>query len=418
MRAEPPFIRGTLDLLGIVPDMDHIGKYKSAMNTYTDKEMNEAFRESMEALVGSIYGQVKRGIAKGRRMTEEQVAALIDDGPYIGTRALQAKLVDRLGYRDELEDSLKEKNGGPAPLVKVGQYLKAGRFYTRGPKIALIYGLGGVARGENQTNPLTGDMTMGSDTTAEAIKKAREDPSIKAIVFRVDSPGGSYIASDVIYRQVALTKGVKPVVVSMGDVAASGGYFVSMGADTIVAEPATITASIGVLAGKLVTTGFWNKVGITFDAVQRGRHATFFSTSAKYTPEEREIFAGWLDRIYKDFVGKAAQGRGKTYDQIHAVAQGRVWSGEDALRLGLVDEMGGLSAALRRALVMAHLDPEARVQLVILPEAKSWFSRFWSGEETTTSYAALQRQIRKLIEEGPSIEPDGVLSMPFVPVLR
>jgi len=418
MRAEPPFIRGTLDLLGIVPDMDHIGKYKSAMNTYTDKEMNEAFRESMEALVGSIYGQLKRGIAKGRKMTEEQVAALIDDGPYIGPRALQAKLVDRLGYRDELEDSLKEKGADSPSLVKVGQYLRAGRFYTRGPKIALIYGLGGVSRGENQTNPLTGDMTMGSDTTAEAIKKAREDPSIKAIVFRVDSPGGSYIASDVIYRQVALTKGVKPFVVSMGDVAASGGYFVAMGADTIVAEPATITASIGVLAGKLVTTGFWNKVGITFDAVQRGRHATFFSTSAKYTPEEREIFAGWLDRIYKDFVGKAAQGRGKTYDQIHAVAQGRVWSGEDALRLGLVDEMGGLSAALRRALVMAHLDPEARVQLVVLPEAKSWFSQFWSGEETTTSYAALQRQIRKLIEEGPSIEPDGVLSMPYVPVLR
>jgi len=419
MRAEPPFIRGTLDLLGIVPDMDHIGKYKSAMNTYTDKEMNEAFRESMEALVGSIYGQLKRGIAKGRKMTEEQVALLIDDGPYIGPRALQAKLVDRLGYRDELEDSLKEKGADSPSLVKVGQYLRAGRFYTRGPKIALIYGLGGVSRGENQTNPLTGDMTMGSDTTAEAIKKAREDPSIKAIVFRVDSPGGSYIASDVIYRQVALTKGVKPFVVSMGDVAASGGYFVAMGADKIVAEPATITASIGVLAGKLVTTGFWNKVGITFDAVQRGRHATFFSTSAKYRPEEREIFAGWLDRIYKDFVGKAAKGRGKTYDQIHAVAQGRVWSGEDALRLGLVDEMGGLSAALRRALVMSHLDPEARVQLVVLPEAKSWFSQFWSGgEETTTSYAALQRQIRKLIEEGPSIEPDGVLSMPYVPVLR
>jgi protease-4 len=418
MRAEPPFIRGALDLLGIVPDMDHIGKYKSAMNTITDKEMNEAFRESMEALVGSIYGQVKRGIAKGRKMTEEQVAALIDNGPYIGPRALQAGLVDTLGYRDELEKSLKQKNGGSLPLVKVGQYLKAGRFYTRGPKVALIYGLGGVARGENQTNPVTGEMTMGSDTTAEAIKKAREDPSIKAIVFRVDSPGGSYIASDVIYHQVALTKGVKPIVVSMGDVAGSGGYFVSMGADKIVAEPATITASIGVLAGKLVTTGFWNKVGITFDSVQRGRHATFFSTSEKYTPEEREIFAGWLDRIYKDFVGKAAKGRGKSYDEIHAVAQGRVWSGEDALRLGLVDELGGLSTAMRRALVLAHLDPEARVHLVVMPEAKSWFSQFWGGEETRTPYASLQRQVRKLIEEGPSIEPDGVLSMPYVPVVH
>jgi protease IV len=418
MRAEPPFIRGTLDLLGIVPDMDHIGKYKSAMNTITDKQMNEAFRESIEALVGSIFDQVKQGIAKGRRMTGEQVAALIDDGPYVGPRALQAKLVDTLGYRDELEASLKEKNGGSLPLVKVGQYLKAGRLYTRGPKIALIYGLGGVARGENHTNPVTGEMTMGSDTTAEAIKKAREDDSIKAIVFRVDSPGGSYVASDVIYHQVTLTKGVKPIVVSMGDVAGSGGYFVAMGADKIVAEPATITASIGVLAGKLVTTGFWNKVGITFDAVQRGRHATFFSTATKYTPEEREIFAGWLDRIYKDFVGKAAKGRRKTYDEIHAVAQGRVWSGEDALRLGLVDEMGGLTAAISRALVLAHLDPAARVQIVVMPEAKSWFSQFWSGQDTRTPYASLQRQVRRLIEEGPSIEPDGVLSMPYVPVVH
>jgi protease-4 len=418
MRAEPPFIRGTLDLLGIVPDMDHIGKYKSAMNTITDKEMNESFRESMEALIGSIFGQVKKGIAAGRKMSEEQVAALIDDGPYIGPRALKAGLVDKLGYRDELETSLKGRNGGALSLVKVGAYLKAGRYYTRGPKIALIFGLGGVSRGENQTNPLTGEMTMGSDTTAEAIRKAREDASIKAIVFRVDSPGGSYIASDVIYHQVMLTRGVKPIVVSMGDVAGSGGYFVAMGADKIVAEPATITASIGVLAGKLVTTGFWNKVGISFDAVQRGRHATFFSTATRYTPEEREIFGAWLDRIYKDFVGKAAKGRGKTYDEIHAVAQGRVWSGEDALRLGLVDELGGLTTALRRAQDLAHLDPEARVQLVVMPEPRNWFSQFWSGEETRSPFASVQRQVRTLIEEGPSIGPDGVLSMPYVPVVR
>jgi protease IV len=418
LRVEPPFVRGTLDLLGIIPDMDHIGKYKSAMNTITDKQMNEAFRESIEALVGSIYGQVKRGIAHGRGMTEDQVQTLIDGGPYIGPRALQAKLVDTLGYRDEMEKSLKEKNGGALPLVKTGAYLKAGRYYTSGPKIALVYGLGGVARGENETNPVTGEMTMGSDTTAEAIKKAREDDSIKAIVFRVDSPGGSYVASDVIYHQVELTKGVKPIVVSMGDVAGSGGYFVSMGADKIVAEPATITASIGVLAGKMVTTGFWNKVGITFDAVQRGRHATFFSTSTKYTPEEREIFTSWLERIYKDFVGKVAKGRGKTYDEIHAVAQGRVWSGEDALRLGLVDELGGLSQALRQALVLAHIDPESRVRLVVLPEPKSWFAQFWGGQETRSPYTALQRQVRKLIEEGPSAGPDGVLSMPYVPILR
>jgi len=417
--AEVPFVRGTLDLLGVVPDMDHIGKYKSAMNTITDKAMNDAFRESMEALIGGIYGQVERGIAKGRKMTEAQVASLIDNGPYVGPKALEVSLVDKLGYSDELENHLKEKNGGTLPLVKVGKYLKAGRYYTRGPKIALIYGLGGVARGENDADPISGDMTMGSDTTAAAIKKAREDSSIKAIVFRVDSPGGSYIASDLIYRQVLLAKDVKPVVVSMGDVAGSGGYFVSMGASKIVAEPATITASIGVLAGKLVTTGFWNKVGITFDAVQRGRHAAFFSTGRSYTPEERVIFEGWLQRIYKDFVEKAAKGRGKTYDEIHAVAQGRVWTGEDALRLGLIDELGGLTTAIRRALVLAHLDPESRVQLVVLPEPKSFMDRFWNGfDDARTPFASLERHLLKFVEEGPSARPEGVLSMPFVPVLR
>src|SRR5262245_55777052 len=414
---EVPFLRGTLDLLGVVPDMDHIGKYKSAMNTITDKAMNEAYRESMEALVGSVFGQVRKDIAQARHMTDETIASIIDNGPYTGPRAVEVSLIDKLGYRDEVEENLKEKNGGALPLVKVGKYLKAGRYYTGGSKIALIYGVGGVARGESDLDPLSGDMTMGSDTTAAAIKHAREDPSIKAIVFRVDSPGGSYIASDLIYREVTLARQAKPVVVSMGDVAGSGGYIVAMGANKIVAEPATITASIGVLAGKLVTTGFWNKVGITFDTVQRGRHASFFSTGRAYSPEERTIFETWLQRIYKDFVEKAAKGRGKTYDQIHAIAQGRVWTGEDALRLGLIDELGGLTTAIRRAQELAHLDPESRVQLVVLPEGKSFFDRFWSGfDEARVPVASLQRHLRKLIEQGPG--PDGVLAMPFVPVLR
>ena len=418
LRAEVSFVRGTLDKLGIVPDFDHIGKYKNAMNTITDTAMNDAYRESLDALVRSVYRQVRGGMAEGRKMSEEEMTALIDKGPHIGPKALQAKLVDSLGYRDQLEDHLKMKNGGSLPLIKVGRYLKAGRFYDRGPKIALIYGLGGVSRGESDLNPLTGDTSMGSDTIAAAIKKAREDSAIRAIVFRVDSPGGSYIASDLIYHEVMLTKGRKPLVVSMGDLAGSGGYFVAMGADKIVAEPSTITASIGVLAGKLVTTGFWSKVGITFDAVQRGAHATFFSTSAKYTPEERAIFESWLERIYKDFVSKAAKGRGKTFEQIHAVAQGRIWSGEDALRLGLIDELGGLTTAVKRALEMADLDPEGRAQLVVMPEPKSLVSQVFRGDDTRSPFASLQRQIRRLVEEGPSPMADGVLSMPFIPVLR
>jgi len=275
-----------------------------------------------------------------------------------------------------------------------------------------------VSRGENDSNPMTGEMSMGSATTAAAIKEAREDTSIKAIVFRVDSPGGSYIASDVIHHQVELTKGVKPFVVSMGDVAGSGGYFVAMAADKIVAEPATITASIGVLAGKMITTGFWNKVGITFDAVQRGRHATFFSTGSKYSPEERVLFESWLDRIYKDFVTKAAKGRHKTFDEVHAIAQGRIWSGEDALRLGLIDELGGLTTAIHSALELAKLPPDGRVQLVVLPAQKNFLYEILGGEEVRTPFMSLRGQVQEFIEKGPTPVGDGVLAMPFVPVLR
>ncbi|MBI4169167.1 MAG: signal peptide peptidase SppA [Acidobacteria bacterium] len=415
IRASVPFIRGTLDKLGIYPDYDHIGKYKTAKNLFTDTSMTEAYRESMDKIVDGAYGQMKRGIALGRKLSEDEVAALIDRGPFIGPQALEAKLVDSLGYRDQLEDGLKEKNGGSLPLMKVGRYLKSGRFYDRGVKVAVVYGEGPVTRGESDDDPFSGDTTMGSDTIAAAIKKAREDKSIKAIVFRVDSPGGSYVASDVIWREVSLTKGVKPIVVTMGDVAGSGGYFVSMAADRIIAEPGTITASIGVVAGKFITTGFWNKVGITSDAVQRGRHSTYFSSDLRYTPEERAIFQTWLERIYKDFVGKVAQGRGKTFDEIHAVAQGRIWLGEDALKLGLVDELGGLTAAIRSALDLAQLDPESRVRLVALPEPKSLFQRIISSDADVRSpFAGLRSRIKKMIEQGP-FSGDQVLMMPIVP---
>jgi protease-4 len=419
VRAEVPFVRGTLDKLGIVPDMDHIGAYKTAMNFYTEKTMTAAHRESMESIVGSLYGQFRRDIAAGRKMTEDEVGALVDRGPFIGPRALEAHLVDSLGYRDEMEAHLKTANGGKLPLVKVARYLKGGRYYDQGVKVALIYGVGGVSRGESDFDPVFGDSTMGSDTVAAAIKQAREDDSVKAIVFRVDSPGGSYVASDIIWREVTLTRGVKPIVVTMSDLAGSGGYFVAMAADRIIAHPGTITASIGVLAGKMVTTGFWSKIGLTSDAVQRGRHATFYSSEQMYTPEERAIFKQWLDRIYKDFVGKVAKGRNKTFDEVHAIAQGRIWSGEDAVGLGLVDEVGGLPLAIQRALELAKQDPKARVNLVVLPEPKSVMQEILSGgEDTRAAIASFRERAATLIDEGPVPLSAPVLAMPFVPEVQ
>jgi protease-4 len=421
-RSEVPFIRGVLDKLKVYPDYDHIGKYKNAMNFYTDKAMNASFREAMEAIIDSLYRQVRQGISEARGMTDDEVQAVVDGGPYLGPQALEAKLVDHLGYRDELITYLTGKNGGKLPIVKVRKYLKGGRYWDEGARIALIYGVGGVTRGESDRNPLTGSATMGSDTVAAAIKEAREDDSIKAIVFRVDSPGGSYIASDIIWREVTLTKGKKPIVVSMGDVAGSGGYFVAMGADKIVAQPGTITASIGVLAGKLVTKDFWEMLGLTSDYIQRGKHATFYSSDQQFTVEERAIFRGWLERIYKDFVGKVAQGRGKTFDEIHAIAQGRIWSGEDALKLGLIDELGGLPTAIERACELAHLDPKTKVQLVEMPSPKSFFQEIFSRDDSSDSAATgldrLRGQIRDFVEEGRLPIQDEVLAMPYVPRVR
>jgi len=419
LRSEVPFIRGALDKLKVTPDFDHIGKYKNAMNLYTDKTMNEPYRESMEAILDSLYRQIRHGVAESRHLPEEQVAALIDGGPYLGPRALEAKLIDHLGYRDELEDWLKEKNGGRLPLVKTRRYLQSGRLWDRGDRIALIYGVGNVARGESARNPLSGTEIMGSDTVAAAIKEAREDDSVKAIVFRVDSPGGSYVASDTIWREVTRTRGKKPIVVSMSDVAGSGGYFVAMAADRIVAEPGTITASIGVLSGKFITKDFWAMLGITSDAVQRGKHATFFSSEQPYTPEERVIFRSWLERVYKDFVTKAAAGRGKTFDQINDIAQGRIWTGQDALKLGLVDDLGGLDTAVAKAAGLAHLDPHAPVRLVEFPAPRSlWQSVFGREDETAVALRAIRDDWRSFVEEGRLPVRDDVLEMPFVPRFR
>jgi protease-4 len=419
LRGEAVFLRGTLDLLGIYPDYDHIGKYKTFKNLFTDTAMTPAYRESMDAIIGSFFDQMVAGIAAGRKLAEPEVRTLIDVGPYIGPRALEAKLIDGLAYRDQVEDQLREKNGGRLPLVKPWRYLNAGRFYARGPRVAVIYGIGGVARGSSDDDAFTGGATLGSDTIARAIREAREDGAIQAIVFRVDSPGGSYVASDIIWREVKRTRGVKPIVVSMGDVAASGGYFVSMAADRIVAEPGTLTASIGVVAGKFVTRGFWSKIGVTWDGVQRGRNATFFSGGQKWTVEERLRFQDWLDRIYKDFVGKVAEGRGKTPEEIHAIAQGRVWSGKDAMALGLVDEMGGLTTAIRAALLLAKQDPDGPARLVPMPAKKGLLDRFFdSDDETRGAAARIRERVRRFVTEGPVPPGEQVLRLPFIPVIR
>jgi len=381
--AESPFLRGTLDKIGVVPRMDHRYEYKNAMNIFTEKGYTDAHREATVSLMESQFAQIVEGIAQARKLSEDGVRALADRGPFLGDEAVAAKLVDGLAYRDEVYTKVKEKVGGKAELLYLDKYLgRAGRTNARGPKIALVFGVGQVTRGESGFDPLFGETSMGSDTVAGALRAATDDADVRAILFRVDSPGGSYVASDTIWREVARARErKKPIIVSMGDVAASGGYFVAMNADKIVAQPGTITGSIGVLAGKMYTKEMWGKVGLNWDEVHTSKNATMFTGTVDYTPEEWARFEAWLDRIYADFTGKVAQGRKLDKARVMEIAKGRVWTGAQAKGLGLVDALGGFPAALALAKEVAHLPADQAVRLQQFPRRKSPFEALFGESE-------------------------------------
>jgi protease-4 len=366
LAAEVSFYRGTLDKLGVEAQFEGVGKYKNAPNQFTEKGFTEPHREQMEALVESLFDQYVRGVAEGRSLAPEAVRSLVDRGPFRAADAKAAGLVDELLYRDEVEGRM------PAPArLDPGRYVKAARGFgfDGRPKVALVYAVGDIVPGESQSSPFGGGLA-GSDTIIRGLRQARQDDSVRAIVLRVDSPGGSGTASDAVWREVSLARRAKPVVASMGDYAASGGYYLAMGADAIVAEPATITGSIGVFSGKFSLRGLYAKLGISQETVRRGRHATLFSSWDPWTEEERATVRGLNVSFYETFVGKAAEGRKKTVAEIEAVAQGRVWTGAEAARAGLVDTLGGLDAAVRVARERARIPKGQEVQLLVLPKRK------------------------------------------------
>lgn len=392
---EHPFIRGTLEKLGITPHMDHRREYKNFMNFFTERKYTEPHREAAQKVMESHFGQMVQGIAAARGLSAEKVRVLIDRGPFLGREAMEAKLVDGLGYRDEVYAKVKEKAVAGAKLLYLSTYLeRAGRPYTKGSTIALIYGVGGVQRGKSEYNPVFGGLTMGSDSVTTAFREATEDKNVKAIVFRVDSPGGSYVASDAMWREVVRAKQVgKPVIVSMGNLATSGGYFVSMAADKIVAQPATITGSIGVLGGKMLTAGFWEKAGLSWDEVHTSANATMWTATQDYTPEQWSRFQDGLDRVYDDFTSKVAQGRNLPKEKVLEVAKGRIWTGEDAKALGLVDELGGFPEALRLAKEAAGIPEDADIRMKVFPAEKTSARRVLEklldrGEESSEGQAA------------------------------
>lgn len=370
--AESPFIKGTLDLLGVKAQFFGRHEYKSAIDMFSETGFTPAHRENLGRLLESWTEQLTDGLAKGRGLSPDKARALLGQGPFGAEEARAAGLVDRLGYRDQAWDDLAGTGADKAEELDIGDYADT-LEHKAGVKVALISGIGAIHRGESR-NGFGGDKDFGSRTIADAFRDAIDDDTVRAILFRVDSPGGSYTASDTVWREVARARAAgKPVVVSMGDVAASGGYFVAMGADRIVASPATITGSIGVFTGKMVAEELWKKLGVSWDELHQGDNAGIWSPNHPFTPEHKARINAMLDRIYADFTGKAMAGRNIDAAKMDKLARGRIWSGADAKAAGLVDELGGWAEAQTLVRQVAGLKPDEALTLVDFPRPrKPW----------------------------------------------
>jgi protease-4 len=386
--ADAAFLRGTLDKLRIEPDFDHVGAYKSASETYTETEHSPAAEEALGALLDDLYGQIVGAVAAARNLSPEKVRALIDEAPHTAEQALANGLVDELAYPDEFEARLLADAGASA-LVEVEDY---GGGPSLGKRLAVVFAQGVIVRGEGGLEPWSRQRFLGADDLRELLPRLADDSAIPAVVLRIDSPGGSALASELMLREVVRLAHAKPVVVSMSSLAASGGYYIATRASKIVAEEATLTGSIGVVGGKLVTRRFQQELlGISHDPLLRGASADFYSTLAPFSPAQRQRFRAQMKAVYERFVGHVAQGRGLAPTAVEALAGGRVWSGQRAKALGLVDAIGGLDLALELAAEAAGLSAD-ELALAYYPEPPSWLE-FLSGRDrlaAPTSLAALR----------------------------
>jgi protease-4 len=413
LAADVMFFRGSLDKLGIYPDIYQIGKYKTAANMFKEKEMTEAHREFIDEMLNDLFNRYVNTIAQTRKKSPDEVRAIIDNAPYNSFKAKEVGLIDDAIYRDDLEKQIKKqlgyKDNDTFTPVRGGDYRDVSPEslgLNKGERIAVIYATGEIGSGSSQNSP-SGDQSIGSDTVAKALNDAAADNSIKAIVLRVDSPGGSGLASDIIWHAVEVANQKKPVVVSMSDVAASGGYYISASAARIIAQPSTITGSIGVLAGKPVMRGFYDWLGISNEYVLRGKTAGMFRETEKFSDDERVKFEEWIKTTYyQDFVPKVAKGRKKDAEYIDSVAQGRVWTGAQAKDRSLVDEFGGLDRAVEVAKQLAKIPADKGVQRVILPYPTTFIQQLLSGggensntqtEQQRAVYAALPEDARRAL---------------------
>jgi protease IV len=374
------FLRGALDKLRIDPDFKSRGAYKSAVETYTRADFSPAAEEAASVLLDRAFEVLVNGIAQGRKLEPARVRELIDQAPLSAAEALEAGLIDGLAYPDEFESHLTERLGHEPSRATLNDYA-AGKQLGSGEQIAVLFASGTILRGSSGSAPFSGEELLGAEDLAQQLDRLREDDDVAAVVLRVDSPGGSAIASELILRAVDRLAAAKPLVASMGDVAASGGYYIVSKAPTVLAERSTLTGSIGVFMGKLVTRRLQEELlGVTYDPQKRGANADIYSSLSVLSAEQSAKITTSMDRTYETFLSHVAQGRELERDAVDAVAQGRVWSGGDALERKLVDELGGLDRALELAAEKAGLAGE-KPRVVFLPEPPSFFD--WVAQHTS-----------------------------------
>ncbi|MFP4145917.1 MAG: signal peptide peptidase SppA [Phycisphaeraceae bacterium] len=415
-----PYVRGLLDKLRVTPRLDSREAYKTARYTFTEREMPEPARESLSAVVDAMLDQVCQHVARHRGLEPEHVRKLIDDAPLSGQAALDAGLIDRLAHRDEAEKEITGEDEPGRRLMGLHDYLaRAGSPWRRGEAVAIVYGVGAVVRGSSGRRGLPPRTTMGSKDVVRALRQAGESRKVKAVIFRIDSPGGSAVASESIGREVSrIRESGKPIIVSMSNLAGSGGYYVAAGASEILALPGTITGSIGVVTGKLVTKEAWQQVGVNWQAVKAGDNAGMWAGSEDFTETGWQRLQQMLDSLYDLFKKRVADGRGLSAEKVQELAQGRIWTGSQAAESGLVDETGGLADAVRRARQLAGIAEKKPVRLVDVAAKKRWLGLPLptAAAAEARREAALDALADRLAPLGEALELDpaseGWLAMP------
>lgn len=397
---EAMYFKNGLDKLGVQFEVDHIGRYKDAGDVLTRTNMSPETREVLGQLLDQIYGDFCSTVGQGRHKSADDMKALIDMGPFTAEQAKSSGLIDQLGYNDEVYADLKKKTGeSKLNRVDIRSYFRAEP--GRGDRIAMLVGDGDIVQGDPSNN-FGGGTEIADRSFAKLIRQVRNDSAVKGVILRVNSPGGDSLASDVILHELKLLSAAKPMVISMSDVAASGGYYISMTGDSVVAYPDTITGSIGVLYARPVVRGLFDKLGIQADLLSRGKLAEMDAVTQPLSDAARQKLHESIESTYQLFVTKVASARKRAYDQIDQIAQGRVWMGTQARQNGLVDQLGGLDQAIAMVRQKAHLPPTGATNLVMFPPRRSLLEVLANSAPDALQDSAAESKIRQMLPALPS----------------